>query len=125
MVQLARHQQRVVLALGARAQRQHGRGEGLDDARQRARVVGVDGHGREAREPLLDAVAPVLEDRVEQLVLRAEVVAHQRERHAGFFGDLADRHGVVAVLREELLGRQQDRLAAVGSRGLGRDGRGA
>ena len=49
----------------------------------------------------------------------------KHERHAGVFGDLADRHRVVAVLREELLGRQQDGLAAVGSRGLGRDGRGA
>ncbi len=62
----------------------------------------------------------MLEDRVKQLVLLAVVVAHQRQRHAGLLGDLADRHHVVAVLRKKLLGRQQDRLLAVGPRS--RDG---
>jgi hypothetical protein len=66
----------------------------------------------------------VLEDGVEELVLLPVVVAHQRQRHAGLFGDLADRHRVVAVPREQLLGRQQDGLLAVGPRGLGSDGRG-
>jgi hypothetical protein len=56
---------------------------------------------------------------MEELVLLAVVVAHQRQRHAGFLGDLADRHHVVAVAREQLLGRQQDRLLAVGPRRLG------
>ena len=114
VIELARHQQRVVLALGARAQRQHRAGEGFDDARQRLRIVGVVAHRAQAGQPLLDGVAPVLEDGVKQLVLGAVVVAHQRQRHAGLVGDLANRHRVVAVLREQLLGREKDRLPAIG-----------
>ena len=47
-------------------------------------------------------------------------VTHQRQRHAGLLGDLADRHAAVAVQREQPLGRQQDGLAPFATRGDGR-----
>jgi len=56
----------------------------------------------------------LLEDGVEQIALGAEVVADERQRHLGLLGDLADGDCVVAVLRKQFFGRQQDRLPAIG-----------
>ena len=108
--QFARHQQRIGLALGAGAQLQHRLDEGGDDGAQTA-CAGRAGAGLpQQRQALVDRVAPLLEDGMEELVLGAEVVAHQRQRHARLLGNLADRHAVVAVLREQPFGRQQDGL---------------
>jgi len=59
---------------------------------------------------LVDGVVPVFEDGVDQLVLGAEDVAHQRQRHASLVGDAADAGRVVAALGEQPFRRQQDRL---------------
>jgi hypothetical protein len=118
VLQLARHQHGVVLALGAGAQGQHGLDEGLRHAAQRGRLGAVH-HRAQQRQALVDGGLPVREDGVEQLVLGAVVITHQGQRHAGLGGDLADRDRVVAVLGKQPFGGQQDGRLAVGAR---RDG---
>ena len=72
---------------------------------------------RQLHAPELEQVALVaLEQALVEVLLRLEVVVDHRGGHTRAPGDLVDRGGVVAALREDLAGGLLDQLAA----GLGR-----
>ena len=106
--QISRRHRREVATLGVAMHRHQRADECLDHALEHLGRPRLGHRLCQQRTPAVDGRLPRLEDGLIQLVLGAIVVAHQRERHAGLFGDLADRHAVVAVGGEQLLGCQQD-----------------
>src|SRR5438067_1762358 len=91
-------------ALGVFHQAQPRRDEGADDGLERVRAV----LGFELLQ-LGDAcrihrVEPAAEHRLDQRVLRAEVIVDRGEIHAGLAGEQPHRRALEAMLHEELLG---------------------
>src|SRR5262249_61777614 len=62
----------------------------------------------------IEHLAPGLaEDRLEQLVLRAEVVVQQAVRDPGLLGDVSDARLVIPLPREDTHGRVEDETPLV------------
>lgn len=92
------HQAQEVAPIGTRGNRQDGQNEGLDDFFEEP----TGGHLLQSlgqrTEPRLDVARPLPVDLLIELCFRPEVVADQRERNAGFLGDVPDRNAVKSLV---------------------------